>query len=73
LSVENEQERIAEIIDYAERTFSKQTWRVFQLRFDEGLQYREIAERLGISETAVYKHLAQALRQLKETFNPTRK
>ena len=71
--VESEQERIAEMIDYAERTFPRQTWRVFQLRFDEGLLYREIAERMGISETAVYKHLAQALRQLKETFNPTRR
>lgn len=70
---ESERERIAEMIDYAERTFSKQTWRVFQLRFDEGLLYREIAERLGISEVSVYKHLAEALRLLKEKFNPTRR
>jgi RNA polymerase sigma-70 factor (ECF subfamily) len=70
---ESERERIAEMIDYAERTFSKQTWRVFQLRFDEGLLYREIAERLGISEVAVYKHLAEALKKLKEKYNPTRR
>ena len=68
---ESERERIAEMIDYAERTFSKQTWRVFQLRFDEELLYREIAERLGISEVSVYKHLTEALRLLKEKFNPT--
>ena len=72
-SEEKERERVAEMIDYAERTFPKQTWRVFQLRFDEGLLYREIAERLGISEVSVYKHLAEALRQLKEKFNPTRR
>ena len=70
---ESERERIAEMIYYAERTFSKQTWRVFQLRFDEGLLYREIAERLGISEVAVYKHLAEALKKLKEKYNPTRR
>ena len=70
---ESERERIAEMIDYAERTFSKQTWRVFQLRFDEGLLYREIAERLGISEVAVYKHLTEALKKLKEKYNPTRR
>ena len=70
---ESERERIAEMIDNAERTFSKQTWRVFQLRFDEGLLYREIAERLGISEVAVYKHLAEALKKLKEKYNPTRR
>lgn len=70
---ESERERIAEMIDYAEKTFTEQTWRVFQLRFDEGLLYREIAERLSISEVAVYKHLAEALRKLKEKFNPTRR
>ena len=72
-SEEKERERVAEMIDYAKRTFPKQTWRVFQLRFDEGLLYREIAERLGISEVSVYKHLAEALRQLIEKFNPTRR
>jgi RNA polymerase sigma-70 factor (ECF subfamily) len=70
---EREQEHVAEIIDYAERTFSKQAWNVFQLRFNEGLLYREIAERLGISEVSVYKHLTEALRLLKEKFNPTRR
>ena len=69
--IDSERERITEMIDYAERALPKQTWRVFQLRFDEGLRYWEIAERLGISERAVYKHLAKALTKLKEKFNPT--
>ena len=69
----SEREMAAEMIDYAERTFPKQTWRVFQLRFDEGLKYREIAERLCISEVVVYKHLAGALKKLKEKYNPTRR
>ena len=64
--IDSERERITEMIDYAERALPKQTWRVFQLRFDEGLRYWEIAERLGISERAVYKHLAKALTKLKE-------
>ena len=68
-----EQERVTELIDYAEMNLSKPAWRVFQLRFDEGLLYREIAERLGISEVAVYKHLAEALKILKVKFNPTRR
>ena len=69
-AIDSERERITEMIDYAERALPKQTWRVFELRFDEGLRYREIAERLSISERAVYKHLARALNQLKEKFNP---
>lgn len=70
---EQERERVVEMISYAERTFPPQTWRVFQLRFDEGLLYREIAERLAISEVAVYKHLADALERLKKKYNPTRR
>ena len=70
-SEESDGQRLTEMIDYAERTFTKQTWRVFQLRFDEGLLYREIAEELGISEISVYKHLAKALEQLKKKYNPT--
>ena len=34
------------------------------------LKYREIATELGISEVAVYKHLAQGIRKLKQKFNP---
>ena len=71
--VETELEQAAEMIAYAERTLPKQTWRVFELRFDKGLLYREIAEQLGISEVAVYKHLALALRKLKEKYNPNRR
>jgi RNA polymerase sigma-70 factor (ECF subfamily) len=70
---EIEQERVKEMIDYAEKNLSKPAWRVFQLRFDEGLLYREIAERLGVSEVTVYKHLVEALKKLKEKFNPTRR
>ena len=70
-SWETEQERIKEMNTYAEKVFPKQTWNVFQLRFGEGLLYREIAERLGISEITVYKHLAEALRVLREKYNPS--
>ena len=31
---------------------------------------REIATELGISEVAVYKHLAQGIRKIKQKFNP---
>jgi RNA polymerase sigma-70 factor (ECF subfamily) len=72
-SMASEREIAIEMIDYAEKAFTKQTWAVFQLRFDEGLKYKEIAEQLRISEVAVYKHLAEALKKLREKFNPTRR
>lgn len=33
--------------------------------FQEGVTFREIAHRLGVSETSVYKHLRRALSQLR--------
>ena len=68
IPVETEEEKLQELMAYAEQTLTPQTWQVFLLRFDEGLKYREIAARLSISEVAVYKHLAQALRQLRNHF-----
>ena len=38
---------------------------IIVLRFRYGLKFHEIASRLGISETTVYKHLRQALSQLR--------
>lgn len=69
--VETEQQQIEEMMAFAQEKLTPQTWRVFQLRFGEGKTYQEIAIALSISEVAVYKHLAQALRKLREQFNPT--
>lgn len=68
LTVEAEEDVVGKMLDYVDRQFTPQTRRVFQLRYDEHRSYREIAATLCISEMAVYKHLSQALRQLKEHF-----
>lgn len=65
---EAEEDRLQELMAYAEQTLTPSVWSVFLLRFDEGLKYHEIASRLSISEVTVYKHLAQALRQLRNHF-----
>lgn len=59
-------QRVEDLVDYAQRTLTPQTWRVFRLRFDEHRSYRDIASALDISEVAVYKHLSQALIKLKQ-------
>ena len=69
--VDTGQQQIEDMMDYALQKLTPQTFRVFQLRFGDGMAYREIAQELSISEVAVYKHLAQALRKLREHFNPT--
>lgn len=42
--------------------------RVVKLRFGAFMSYREIADELGISEVAVYKHLRHALNVLRQNF-----
>lgn len=43
--------------------------RVVRLRFTSRLTYKEIAEELGITEVAVYKHLRHAMNVLRQKFN----
>ncbi len=40
--------------------------RVVELRFTDGLSYQEIADTLGISKVAVYKHLRHAIDVLRQ-------
>ena len=39
------------------------------LHYRDGLTFKEIAERLDVSETTIYKHLRQAMNQLRLTIN----
>ncbi len=65
-----EADRREAILAYMDAALTPQTRKVLDLRFHQKLKYREIATELGISEVAVYKHLAQGIKQLKERFNP---
>ena len=40
---------------------------IIRLHFTEGLSFRVIAKRMGVSETTIYKHLHNALDQLRQT------
>ena len=57
--------RLEIIRDCVENELTPAERRVFELRFSTGLKYREIAERLNISETAVYRNLSRALTKIK--------
>jgi RNA polymerase sigma-70 factor (family 1) len=56
-------ERIREIVD---TQLPPKDREILLMKYEKKKKYREIALELGISETAVYKHLSNALRTLKE-------
>ena len=65
---EDEEEQYREYQQFIQVELTPQTRRVFQMHYQEQLKYREIAEQVGISEAAVYKHLSQAIAKLKNRF-----
>ena len=69
-SLDQEEDRMETILAYMDEELTPQTRKVFDLRFRKKRKYREIADDLGISEVAVYKHLSQGIKKLKERFNP---
>ena len=68
--IDRETEKYEAILAYMDAELTTQTRKVLDFRFRQKLKYREIATELGISEVAVYKHLAQGIRKLKQKFNP---
>jgi RNA polymerase sigma-70 factor (ECF subfamily) len=69
-SIRNEEEQYQQYQQFIQTELTPQTQRVFRMHYGEQLKYREIAEQVGISEAAVYKHLSQAITKLKNRFNP---
>ncbi len=63
-------ERLGEILRFVEAELTPQTQRVLRLCYDDKKSYRQVADELGISIQAVNKHISQALRKLRERFNP---
>ena len=54
---------------YIDERLSPQTGRVIRMRFDDEKSYNDISHSLGISVSAVNKHIVQGLRKLRHTFN----
>ena len=54
---------------YIDERLSPQTGRVIRMRFDDEKSYKDISHTLGISLSAVNKHIVQGLRKLRQQFN----
>lgn len=57
-----------EILHYIKYDLTPRSREVMLRRYDTNQKYNEIADDLGISRIAVYKHIAQALTKLKKHF-----
>lgn len=67
---DGEADHLDEVYHFMESELTPQTLQVMRLRFVHQMKYREIACALNISEVAVYKHLSQGIKKLKQHFNP---
>ena len=59
-------DRLGNLMTYAEQNLTKQALRVVRMRHLQGMKYQDIADELGISRVMVYKHLTQAMEKIKE-------
>lgn len=64
-----EDETIARINSLIHNDISSQSKRIIELRFSEGLTFARIAAIMGLSETAVYRHLSHALKIIRKKLN----
>ncbi len=62
-------ETIARIYSLIRNEISAQAKRVIELRFSDGMPFARIAAEMGISETAVYRHLSNALKVIRKKLN----
>lgn len=64
-----DEETMARIDCLIQSGISEQARRVIELRFSEGLTFAGISKTMGISETAVYRHLSHALSIIRKKLN----
>lgn len=64
----DDDELIDAINSYIDNRLTPQTSRIIHMHYDEDQSYKEISSRLGISLSAVNKHIVQGLRKLRSTF-----
>jgi RNA polymerase sigma-70 factor (ECF subfamily) len=63
-----EDERAENLRQFIDRRFNGKDRQILTMRFADGMKYQEIAEALHISEVAVYKHLSQSIKTIREQF-----
>ena len=66
---QSDEELVAMVQQYIDQRLTPQTGRVIRMHYDDQQSYKEISGKLGISLSAVNKHIVQGLRKLRQHFN----
>ena len=64
----HDDELVEVIKTYIDEQLTPQTSRVIQMRYYEEQSYKEISQSLGVSRSAINKHIVQGMRKLRSTF-----
>lgn len=67
--VEQQVAQLEQIHDFVDTRLKEPYRSIFNLRFDQDMTLKEIATRLGMSTSAVYKYLNQAIQRIRIQFN----
>lgn len=65
-------DRLARLMRFVGDNLSAQELDIFNMRFVEGMSYKDICTVTGTSRIAVWKHLSHVIDLLKQHFNPTK-
>ena len=69
ISLPESDEKLIEAVNrYVEERLTPQTGRIIKMHYNEDQSYKDISSELGISLSAVNKHIVQGLRKLRSTF-----
>ena len=69
----NEDERVECLQQFIQRRLDKKDQQILAMRFAQGMKSQEIATVLHISEVAVYKHLSQSIKTIRNYFTKNKK
>lgn len=68
--IDREMDRLERMLNFIDGDLTPQTRKIVNLHYRKKMTYQQISSELEISEAAVYKHLAQAIKRIREHFNP---
>ena len=68
--IDQEMDKMEQMLNFIDNDLTPQTRKIVNMHYRNKMTYRQISSELEISEAAVYKHLAQGIKRIREHFNP---